>query len=59
MKEIIKQLTEFIDTYIDGTAIESITYKDGVWTIKYNYDVDDDEFDSIKEMIEFLDGNTN
>ena len=54
MEEIIKQLNEFIDIYVDGTKIKSIIYEDDKWTIKYSHDVDDDVFDNPKDMVEFL-----
>lgn len=56
MKELIQQITEFLEVYVENSSIESITYNSETkkWVIKYNYDTPDDEFHSTKEMIHFL-----
>ncbi len=52
-----KALNEFIETYIEGSAIEEIKFnnKSKNWTVKYNYDVPSDEFETAKDMINFFD----
>ena len=52
-----KELNEFIETYIEGSAIKEITFNNETkkWTVKYNYDVSDDEFATVKDMIDFFD----
>lgn len=52
-----KALNEFIETYVEDSAIEEIIFnnKTKKWTVKYNYDVPNDEFESVKDMIDFFD----
>ena len=52
-----KALNEFIETYVEGSAIKEIIFNNETkkWTVKYNYDVKDDEFETVKDMIEFFD----
>lgn len=61
MEEIIEKLNEFTETYVSGSAIESITF-DNVnekWIVKYGYNLKDDEFESAKEIVEFLQADQN
>lgn len=54
---IEKALEEFIQQYVEGSKIEKVIYNNETkkWTITYSYDVPDDEFDSPKQMIAFMD----
>lgn len=51
-----KAINEFIQIYIESSAIEEVIYsnKTKKWTVKYNYDIEDDEFNSIDDMIDFF-----
>jgi hypothetical protein len=61
MEEIIEKLNEFTESYILGSAIESITFDnyDEKWIIKYGYNLKDDEFEYAKDMVEFLHADQN
>ena len=55
--EVIKAMDEFIQLYVEDSAIETIEYnnKTKKWIVKYNYDVPDDEFNTVKDMVDFFD----
>ncbi len=55
--QIIKAIDEFIEIYVEDSAIETVEYNNQTkkWTVKYNFDVADDEFNSTKSMIDFID----
>lgn len=56
MEEIILNLNSFLESYILGSAIESITFDNQKckWIIKYGYNVEDDEFEDAESMVKFL-----
>lgn len=61
MEEIIKNLNEFLESYIVGAAIMSIKFDnlDEKWTIEYVGDIPCDKFETTKEMVEFLHADQN
>jgi uncharacterized protein YkuJ len=58
MEKMIEALDNFIELYVLGSAIESVSFSNETekWAIKYKHNVKADEFDSAKDMIEFLYG---
>lgn len=56
MEFICDRLNEFIELFIDGSSIELVEYnnKTKKWTISYSYDVTSDEFESVDDMLKFL-----
>lgn len=55
-KKTVKVVNEFIDAYVDRSAIREVTYnaQTNRWTITYTYDVPQDTFTSFESMIKFL-----
>ncbi len=54
--ELEKAWDEFKEVYLEQSSIEEITFNNPKqkWIVKYNYDVENDEFESLSDMIEFF-----
>jgi len=51
-----EDFADLIADFLEGSAINEIKFDaySGKFTIVYNYDVRNDEFDSVEELVEFL-----
>lgn len=57
MEEIVKQIDEFIQDYVEDSAIKEIVYNSNEkkWTIFYKSShLNFDEFDSFEEMVKWI-----
>jgi hypothetical protein len=61
MEFICDRLNEFVELFIDGSSIELVEYNNKTkrWTISYSYDMPSDEFESVEDMIKFLQSDQN
>jgi hypothetical protein len=52
---IVKEWEEFKEIYLGGSSIKEVIFnnENKKWTIKYNYEVKDDEFESLQDLIKF------
>lgn len=56
MENIINKVYEFLETYVEGSTIETIKYeaKSGKWIVSYEGNLKTDAFDSFEGMIQFF-----